>query len=198
MKRKVFDLIASFVGLGIAIVLFIAGGLMLWAHNFVDDQVKTQLSAQKIFFPKADDPALAALPAADAAAMKKYAGEQLTTGDQAKTWADHYINAHLQKIGGGKTYSQLSGESLADPSNTQLAETVQTVFRGETLRGLLLNAYAFSTMAKIAGIGSIVAFVGGAAMLVLSGLGFWHASRTDKSKDVLGEHGDTTSAPSTT
>jgi hypothetical protein len=65
----------------------------------------------------------------------------------------------------------------ADPTNATLAKTVQTVFQGETLRGLLLNAYAFGTMGVLAGIAAIVAFAGGALMLVLSGLGLRHARR---------------------
>ena len=39
------------------------------------------------------------------------------------------------------------------------------------MRGLLLNAYAFGTMGMIAWIAAIAAFIAGAVMLVLSGLG---------------------------
>jgi hypothetical protein len=110
--------------------------------------------------------------------MRQYAGDQLTTGAQAETYADHFIAVHLQTIGGGKTYAQLSAEAQADPNNATLATTVNTVFKGETLRGLLLNAYAFGTIATLAGIAAIVAFVGGLVMLVLAGLGFRHGRRT--------------------
>ena len=99
--------------------------------------------------------------------MNKYAGQQLTTGAQAETYADHFIANHLKVIGGGKTYSQLSTEAQADPTNTNLAATVETVFKGQTLRGLLLNAYAFDTMGTIAGIAAIAAFAGAALMLML-------------------------------
>ena len=40
--------------------------------------------------------------------MRQYAGQQLTTGAQAETYADHFIAVHLKEIGGGKTYAQLS------------------------------------------------------------------------------------------
>ena len=100
--------------------------------------------------------------------MNKYAGQQLTTGAQAETYADHFIANHLKAIGGGKTYAQLAAQAQADPTNTKLAATVDTMFKGETLRGLLLNAYAFGTMATIAGIAAIAAFIGSGVMLMLS------------------------------
>jgi hypothetical protein len=81
-----------------------------------------------------------ALPAADAAAMTQYAGQQMANGAQAETYANHFIAVHLKEIGGGKTYSQLSAEALTQPNNATLQAQVDTVFKGTTLRGLLLNA----------------------------------------------------------
>ena len=133
-----------------------------------------QLAAQQIFFPAKNSPATAG---AEFAPMRKYAGQQLTTGAQAETYADHFIAVHLKEIGGGKTYAQLSSQAQADPSNTKLADTVETMFKGETLRGLLLNAYAFGTMGTIAGIAALAAFVAAALMLLLGGLGLWHSRR---------------------
>ena len=84
--------------------------------------------------------------------MRQYGGQLMTTGAQAEVYADHFIANHLKVIGGGKTYAQLSTESIAQPTNAKLAAQVATVFKGETLRGLLLNAYAFGTVGMIAGI----------------------------------------------
>ena len=81
---------------------------------------------------------------------------------------------HLQEIGGGQTYAQLSAASLADPTNTKLAGQVATVFKGTTLRGLLLEAYAFSTFGEIALVASIVSFVLAGIMLLLTVLGLLH------------------------
>jgi len=120
--------------------------------------------------------------------MHQYAGQQLTTGAQAEVYADHFIANHLKVIGGGKTYAQLSAEAIAQPKNAALAAQVATVFKGETLRGLLLNAYAFGTMGMIAGIAAIFAYVAGAVMLVLSGLGLWHARRVSPAAEILGGH----------
>jgi hypothetical protein len=187
MRRRTFDILASSAGLLLAIVLAVAGALLIWAYSFVNSQVSSELSAQKIVFPAANSAAIKELPPADAAAMSKYAGQLMTTGAQAQTYADHFIAVHLNKIGGGKTYSQLSAEALANPSNTSLQTQVDTVFKGETLRGLLLNAYAFWQMGQIALIGGIVALVAAVVMLILAILGFLHLRRTPADAELLAE-----------
>jgi hypothetical protein len=183
MRRKTFDVLVSYVGIFLAAVLLVAGGLLTWANRFVADEVHDQLAAQQIYFPPRNSPAIAD---PQFKAMHKYAGDMMTTGAQAEVYADHFIAAHLKEIGGGKTYAQLSAQAQADPTNTKLADTVQTMFRGETLRGLLLNAYAFATVGTIAGIAAICAFVAAAVMLVLGGLGLWHARRVPPEQEILG------------
>jgi hypothetical protein len=178
MRRRTFDALVSTAGLLLAVLLGVGGGLLIWGSSFVNDQVHTQLAAQKIYFPPAGSEAIKTLPSTDATAMTAYAGQLMTDGAQAQAYADHFIAVHLREIGGGKTYAQLSSASLAQPKNTALAAQVQTIFRGETLRGLLLNAYAFWKTAQIMMIAAIVAFIGCGLMLILSGLGFWHLRRT--------------------
>jgi hypothetical protein len=189
MRRKTFDALAVIGGLILAVVLLVAGGLLLWGHGFVSDQVHTQLAAQKIYFPPASSGAIKALPATDARAMTAYAGQQMTNGAQAQTYADHFIAVHLREIGGGKTYSQLSAASLTHPKDAALAAQVQTMFRGETLRGLLLNAYAFWEMGRIMLIGAIVAFAAAAVMLIMSVFGAVHLRRVPAEAEIFG--GDT-------
>ena len=109
--------------------------------------------------------------------MRQYGGEQLTTGPQAETYANDFIGVHLEEVAGGKTYAEVSSAALADPDNAALQEQAQTLFRGTALRGLLLNAYAFSTVGQIALIAAIVSLVGGGVLVFLSVLGFQHASR---------------------
>jgi hypothetical protein len=189
MKRRTFDALVASAGVALAVILLVAGGLLAWAHTFVTHQVKTQLSAQQIFFPPAAAFA-AAKPGTEITPqmlpyLQKYAGQQMTTGQQAEAYADHFIAYHLIAIGGGKTYAQLSAAAIADPKNTVLAGQVATVFKGETLRGLLLNAYAFGKMGTIAGIASIAAFIGAGVMLLLSLLGFAHVRRTKADTEVL-------------
>jgi hypothetical protein len=185
MRRRTFDALATTAGLVIAAILLVAGGLLLWGHNFVSDQVHTQLAAQKIYFPPAGSAPIKALPSTDAKAMTAYAGQLMTTGAQAQTYADHFIAVHLREIGGGKTYAQLATASLAQPKNAALAAQVQTVFRGETLRGLLLNAYGFWQMGQIMLIGAIVSFVGAALLLILAGLGFAHLRSAAPESEVF-------------
>jgi len=186
MRRKTFDALAVIGGLILAVVLLVAGGLLLWGHGFVNDQVHTQLAAQRIYFPPASSGAIKALPATDAQAMTAYADQQMTTGAQAQAYADHFIAVHLREIGGGKTYAQLSAAALANPKNTALAEQVQTMFRGETLRGLLLNAYAFWKMGQIMLIGAIVAFAAAAVLLIMSVFGVMHLRRVPAEAEVFG------------
>ena len=193
MRRKTFDAILTTGGLVLAAVLIVAGVLLMWAKTFVDNQVHDQLAQQQISFPAAGSAAISDPQIQPY--LSKYAGQQLVTGEQAKAFADHYIAVHLQKIGGGQTYSQLSAKSMANPKDTALANTVNTVFRGETLRGLLLNAYAFWKMAAIAGIAGIASFVGAGVMLLLSALGFWHLRRVDPAVEVMPKLGARSLAP---
>ncbi len=195
MRRKTFDALAVIGGLVLAVVLAVAGGLLLWGHNVVNDQVHSQLAAQKIVFPTASSPEIKALPAADATAMKAYAGQLMTTGPQAETWANHFIAVHLVKIGGGKTYSQLSAASLAAPKNLALAAQVQTVFRGTTLRSMLLTAYGFWQMGQIMLIGAIVGFVGAAVMLFMSVFGIAHLRRVPAEAEIFSKRTATAHAP---
>jgi hypothetical protein len=165
-----------------AVVLAVAGGLLLWGHNYIHNEVSSQLAAQKIFFPPADSPAIAA---PEFAAMHQYAGQQLTTGPQAQVYADHFIANHLLKIGGGKTYAELSTQLQTDPTNAELAKTVQTMFQGETLRGLLLSSYAFWTIGTIAGWAALAAFIGAGILLILSIIGLIHSRRVAANEELL-------------
>ena len=183
--RATLDRLISFVGLLLAVVLLVAGGLLVWGNVFIGNEVHDQLAAQKITMPT-DETGLAQLPAEDKAALDPYAGQQMTTGQQAKAYADHFIAVHLEEAAGGKTYSEVSGEYLAqcsDPaaakstSCEQLASQKATLFQGETLRGLLLYGSAFATMGTIAGYAAIAAFSGAILFLILALLGFQHARR---------------------
>jgi uncharacterized membrane protein YeaQ/YmgE (transglycosylase-associated protein family) len=117
--------------------------------------------------------------------MHQYAGQTMTTGAQAEVYADHFIANHLKEIGGGLTYAQLSAKALAQPKNAALAAQVDAMFKGTTLRGMLLNAYAFWQMGQLALWGAIVSFIGAAILLVLSALGFVHARRVAPAAEVL-------------
>lgn len=175
MGRKTLDRLLAAGGLVVAAILLIASGLLYWAHSFVDDEVHSQLAAQKIFFPPKGSEGLADPKIKPY--LEQYAGKQLVSGAQAQAYADHFIAVHLEGVGGGQTYAQLSSKAQANPNDTALAGKVQTMFRGETLRGLLLNAYAFGKMGQIALWAATAALIGAVAMAVLAVLGFAHARR---------------------
>ena len=158
-------------GFAAAVVLGVAGGLLLWGSAYVHNTVQNQLAAQQIYFPPQ---AAFAHPVAGGEitpnmipSVSQYAGQQLLTGQQAEAYADHFIAQHITDMTGGKTYSQLSAESMAQPNNTQLAGLVNTVFKGEALRSMLLNAYGWWKVSQITYIAALISF--GLAGLALIG-----------------------------
>ena len=182
MQRKTLDAILTTGGLMLAIVLVVAGVLLTWGYKFADNSVHDQLAAQKIVFPPKGSEALK--PAEIGPFLNQYAGEQLTSGAQAKAYADHFIAVHLQGIGGGKTYAQLSAQAQANPTDVALKAKVDTMFRGETLRGMLLDAYAFWKLGQIAKWGAIASFILAGVMFVLTALGFRHLRRASEVDEV--------------
>jgi hypothetical protein len=180
--RSSFDKLISWTGIVVAVVLLFAGGLLVWASSFATQNVHDQLAAQQIKMPVA---AALTTPTMKAE-LTQYAGQDLTTGAQAKAYADYYIQAHMDESSGGKTYSQVSGEYMAalkaDPTaqaTADLGQLRQTLFMGTTLRGMLLNAYAFATLGTIAMWAAIAAFIGSAVMFVLGFLGLRHAHKVE-------------------
>jgi hypothetical protein len=184
IMRSAFDKLISWTGLALAAVLIAGGGLLTWANTFIGDQVHDQLVMQDITMPTKE--ATAELPKADQNALEQYAGSKLDTGPEAKAFADHYILVHMNASSDGRTYEEVSGEFLqlsdtekASPDGQALAGLRQSLFMGNTLRGLLLYGYAFATIGTIAGIAAIGAFGAGALLLVLVGLGLWHSRRVE-------------------
>jgi hypothetical protein len=183
MRRTSTRSIIATVTTGVAVILLAAGGLLMWGSAYVHNTVQGQLASQQIFFPPK-----AAFAHAKAGTeitpnmiplVSQYAGEQLLTGQQAEAYADHFIAQHIYDMSGGKTYSQLSAESIAQPKNTQLTGLVSTVFKGETLRSMLLNAYGWWKVSQITYIASIVAFSAGGLALAggIFGLAFTRKTR---------------------
>jgi hypothetical protein len=193
MKRRTFDRIVSFVGLGLSVFLFVAAALLNWGASFADESVATQLSQQKITMPDKDSAGFKALSEEAQTELAPFSNMPLTTGKQAQTYADFYIGSHLKGIAGGKVYSEVSGMALgaaakskADPTNAALAaETANlmgqrtSLFMGETLRGLLLYSFAFWQIGQIAMYAAWAAAAGGLLMLVLTLLGFAHLRRVE-------------------
>lgn len=192
LDRRTIDNLLIGVGAVATVVLAVAGALLLWGSDFADDYVYDELSSQKIFFPSEAD-----LREEGRDDLVEYADEQVTTGDHAEAYAS-FIDGHLQGMADGLTYAEL-GDPQTEARNAlaaaqeagapedevaQLQASVDnitrqrdTLFKGETLRGLLLSAFAWSTIGRIAGIAAICAFVAAALMLILVVAGLVHVRR---------------------
>ena len=195
LKRRTIDSVLIGFGMVATVVFGVAGGLLTWGSNFSSDYVGDELSSQNISFPSAD-----ALTQDGRTDLLSFAGATVDTGDEAEAYAS-YINGHLEGIADGKTYADLGAlERAAQADVTAAVDAGQpqgtidelqakadgitgqrnTLFKGETLRGLLLSAYAWSTVGAIAGYAAIGAFSAAAVMLVLVVLGVFHHRKTPR------------------
>lgn len=186
MNRKSFDRIASVIGLMLAVFLFVAGGLLQWGASFAGNAVSTQLEAQKITLPTTTQNSEESKDVTEFFAT--HGGKLMSTGKEAQMYADHYLGFHLSKM---PTYADASNASRSaaaaaaaapgDAAKAKAASSAQsmvdTVFKGVTLRGTLLTAYAFWQLGQVAMYGAIAAFAGGLLFLVLALLGFAHLRR---------------------
>ena len=192
MKRRTFDKLVSFVGLGFAALLLIFGGLLNFGAGFANDSVQSQLENQNIAFPIE-----AGLPAETKDQLLKWAGKQVVNGEMARDYSDLYIWEHMKAsatavMGKPAPYSEVSAEYMsavrggsADAERTQkLAELRDTLFMGNTLRGMLLEAYAFGTMGVIAGYAAIASLVGGFVFLLFAIAGLMHIRRTPEDATI--------------
>ncbi len=164
--------LAVIAGFALSAILFVAGGLLLWGSTYTHNMVHNQLAAQQIYFPPqaafAHAKAGTEITPSMIPSVSQYAGQQLVTGQQAQSYADNFIAVHITNMTGGKTYAQLSAASLAQPNNTKLAGEVATVFKGETLRSILLNAFGWWKVSQITYIAALVAFGLGGLTLIAS------------------------------
>src|SRR5450755_2178683 len=167
----------AIIGSVLFLVLSVGSGLLLWGSGFAHNMVHNQLSEQQIKFPAKGSPAL---DPKEFPGLQRYAGQPVDNGPKAKAYADQFIKVHLKAIANGQTYSQVSAASLADPKNTTLAGETQTLFRGETLRGLLLYAWGWSVVGEIAYLVGLAALLGALAVLFALALGFFAHERNVK------------------
>jgi len=192
MKRKNFDKIVTAVGFGITVILFVGAGLLNWGASFAQDSVKSQLDNQNISFPDA-----AEMPEATKTQLAKWSEMKVTTGEMARDYSDLYIWEHMKGsaiavMGKPATYSEVSGVymGLVRGGSTdvekikQYGDLRQTLFMGNTLRGMLLEAYAFGTLGVIAGYAAIASLVGGVLFLLLGIAGLMHIRRTPEDATI--------------
>jgi hypothetical protein len=174
VRRRTIDVLASTAGIVAAIVLLVAGIYFYERYDFARNNVEDQLAAQNIFFPEEDELSEAER---QQPGVVKYAGQQVDNGRKAEVYANQYIGLHLSEIADGKTYSELSAESRANPDDEELAGQVQSSFRGETLRGLLLTTYGFWQLGQEARLMTIISFVAAGLLFIFAIIGYVHAFR---------------------
>jgi hypothetical protein len=177
----------------VAVAMFVTAGLLFWGGSFATDMVHDQLSDQRITFPAKGSPAMSA---EDNPGLQRYGGQAVDNGPKAKAYANQFIGGHLKETNEGKTYSETSAQSRAaraeataakeanaanaadlDAKATVLEGKTQTLFRGETLRGLLLYAWAWSVVGRIASVVAIVALIAATALAALAVWGLLHGRR---------------------
>lgn len=169
MPGKAFKSLRAFAGFAIAAVMVGAGVLLIWGHSIIGSQVHNELAAQKIYFPLSSSKTITALPEADAAAMSEYSGQQMTTGPQAETYADHLVGVQVQSIAHGLSYAQIINQVSVDRKDaTTLEIEAAGVFRAQTIRSQLQGVYGFWKIGQIMFFGAIVAFASAALLLIVS------------------------------
>jgi hypothetical protein len=198
MKRRTLDILFSIGGVGLAALLLIIGVVMSSNADFSNKYVTDQLKQQRITFKTADT---LTDEEQKSECLVKYAGQELTTGKQAECYANEFIGLHVKTSGNGKTYAEIGDVQTAlraqiataqkngDPGvadlQKQLADATsqrETVFKGETLRGILLTSYGFSELGNKAGQAATVIYLGVVLLVALSIAGFVHALVTPKNK----------------
>ena len=175
MNRKTWDQLVSTAALVLAVVLIVLGGAAVYGGNFGRQNVTDRLAPEKVSFAP-----LSTMSPEEKAAVGEFAGQQVTTGPQAEAFA-RYIAGHLEFVNDGKTYAETSAAARVEGLDPKIAADLQAkadvLFKGETLRSIMLNAYGWWTIATIAlyaGYGMIAA---GLVLFIFALLGFRHAKR---------------------
>ena len=188
MNRKAWDQIISASAAVIAVAMIVLGGFAIYGGNFGRDNVQDRLEPQNITFPPLD-----AMTPEEQQEVGEFAGQQVTTGAQAEAFS-RYIGGHLAAVNDGKTYSETSAAARAEGLDPDTAAELQgkadTLFKGETLRSILLNAYGWWTVATIALYAGYAMVAIGIVLGVLAMLGFRHAKRAEAARvaDAAGTH----------
>jgi len=186
--------LAVIAGFALSAVLFVAGGLLLWGSTYTHNMVHNQLAAQQIYFPPqaafAHPQAGTEITPSMIPSVSQYAGQQLVTGQQAQSYADNFIAVHIANMTGGKTYAQLSSAALANPNDAKLAAQVATVFKGETLRSILLNAFGWWKVSQITYIASLAAFGLGGLTLIASLFGLTLGRKDEITHEAIPAEGN--------
>jgi hypothetical protein len=174
MDRSTWDKVVSGAGAVVAVVMIVLGSMAIYGGIFARNNVRDRLEPQHIAFPPTE-----AMTPEERAEVGEFAGQQVDTGTEAEAYS-RYIAGHLEGVNEGKTYSETSAEARAldenDPARAEMDALVQTLFRGETLRSILLNAYGWWTIGTITLWAGFAMVLAGVLLGILAILGFRHAA----------------------
>jgi hypothetical protein len=200
MTRRTLDVIFATGGLLVALLILVLGLVLQNQADFAKDYVHHQLAEQRITFTPAQ------FLAADenAACLKSNAGKSLVTGKQAECYANNYIGLHVKAVNDGKTYAETSSaaraldaqvQAMTNPNSAQAKQLAaqaedlhgkaQTLFQGETLRGLLLTSYGFSIFGDRAQTAAYVCYALAIVLFLAAIAGFVHAFTKGAEKQVF-------------
>ena len=175
MDRSGWDRIVSGAGAVVAVVLIVLGTMAIWGGNFGRQNVQDRLVPQHIQFPPAD-----AMTPEERAAIGEFAGAKVDTGVEAEAFS-RYIAGHLAAVNDGATYSETSGAARAEGLDPKVAADLQAkadiLFKGESLRAMLLNAYGWWTLATIALWAGVAMVIAGLILGIFAIFGFRHAGK---------------------
>lgn len=172
-QQKFYSVLGT-IWLVVAVILVAAAIGAKAGRDFADSQVRDQLVQEKISFPPAGS---AALDPKEFPGLQQYAGQPVDSGIKAKAYANEFIWRHMMKASGGKTYAEVSAESMANPSDQKLATLKNILFQGDMLRSSLLTAYAFSVFGVLAGLAYPAALAAATVMFAVSLLSFLKSRR---------------------
>jgi hypothetical protein len=177
MDRKTWDRLVSSAAAVVAVALIVLGGMAIYGGQFGRNSVRDRLVPEQVAFPP-----LSAMTPQEQAEVGNFAGQVVDTGPEAEAFS-RYIAGHLAEVNGGKTYAETSAAARQPGLDAKTAADLQVkadiLFKGETLRSILLNAYGWWTVSTLALWAGIAMIIAGVALGALSILGFRHASRVD-------------------
>jgi hypothetical protein len=175
MDRSSWDKIVSGAGAVVAVVLIALGAMAIYGGKFGQDNVRDRLAPEHIAFPP-----LSAMSPEEKAEVGAFANAKVDTGPEAEAFS-RYIRGHLAFVNEGKTYSETSAAARVEGLDPKVAAELQgkadTLFKGETLRSILLNAYGWWTVATMALWAGVAMVIAGAFLGILSILGLRHGRK---------------------
>ena len=178
MQRKMWDQIVSGAGAVVAVVLLMLGAVAIYGGTFGQDNVRDRLAPQNVTFPP-----LEAMTPAEKNLVGDFAGTKVVDGlpglRPSRTTSASTSKTRTRARPTPRPALWLVQKGLSEKEAAELSGMADSLFKGETLRAMLLNAYGWWTVSSLvifAGYGLLAA---GALLALLAIMGFFHARKTE-------------------